>query len=86
MRRLVLLAVCGLALSAASAQAKPLLGIHGDLPRFHELTGQESTVHQAFLAWGQGQSFGAPFASLFSTMTPIPMMTASSRGEFTCNG
>src|SRR5262249_45309389 len=29
---------------------------------------------QAFLAWGQGQSFGEPFANLFSTLTPIPMI------------
>jgi hypothetical protein len=73
-RRLALVAACGLALCAAPAQANPLLGIHGDLPRFQELTGQASTVHQAFLAWGQGQSFGAPFTNLFSTMTPIPMI------------
>jgi hypothetical protein len=74
MRRLVLLALCGLALSAAPAQAKPLLGINGNLPRFTELTGQNSRVHQAVLAWGQGQSFGSPFVSLFATLTPIPMI------------
>jgi len=39
----------GLTALASSAQAKPLLGITGDLPRFQTLTGQDSTVHQAFL-------------------------------------
>ena len=74
MRRLILLALCGLGFFAAPAQAKPLLGINGNLPRFTELTGQSSRVHQAFLAWGQGQSFGSPFLSLFATLTPIPMI------------
>jgi hypothetical protein len=73
-RRLLLLALCGLALFAAPAQAKPLLGINGNLPRFTELTGQSSRVHQAFLTWGQGQSFGSSFVSLFATLTPIPMI------------
>jgi hypothetical protein len=59
---------------ASSAQAKPLLGITGDLPRFQTLTGQASTVHQAFLGWGQGLSYGSPFVSLFGTLTPIPMI------------
>jgi hypothetical protein len=59
---------------ASSAQAKPLLGITGDLPRFQTLTGQASTVHQAFLGWEQGLSYGSPFVSLFGTLTPIPMI------------
>jgi hypothetical protein len=68
-------AVCLSALAfASSAQAKPLLGITGDLPRFETLTGQASTVHQAFLGWGQGLTFGSPFVSLFGTLTPIPMI------------
>jgi hypothetical protein len=67
----VTLAVLGL---AAPAQAQLLLGITGDLPRFKTLVGQDSTVHQAFLGWGQGQSYGAPFASLFALFGPIPML------------
>jgi len=74
MRRLVLLALCGLAAFAARAEAKPLLGINGNLPRFAELTGQRSQVHQAFLAWGQGESFGSPFLALFERLTPVPMI------------
>lgn len=69
------LAVVFAALALASAaQAKPLLGITGDLPRFETLTGQQSTVHQAFLGWGQGLSYGSPFVSLFGTLGPIPMI------------
>src|ERR1700758_5495353 len=51
----LLVALAALAFAGA-AQAKPLLGIAGDLPRFETLTGQDSTVHQAFLGWGQGLS------------------------------
>lgn len=70
-----LLAVVVAALGFASAaQARPLLGITGDLPRFEALTGQQSTVHQAFLGWGQGLSYGSPFVSLFGTLAPIPMI------------
>ncbi len=59
---------------ASSAQAKPLLGIRGDLPRFTTLTGQKSTVHQAFLGWGQGLSYGSSFTTLLGTLGPIPMI------------
>ena len=59
---------------ASAAQAKPLLGITGDLPHFAVETGQQSTVHQAFLGWGQGLSYGTPFVTLFGTLTPIPMI------------
>ena len=71
--RVILVAFAALAF-ASSAQTKPLLGITGDLPRFQTLTGQDSTVHQAFLGWGQGLSYGSPFVSLFGTLTPIPMI------------
>lgn len=59
---------------ASAAQAKPLLGITGDLPHFQVETGQQSTVHQAFLGWGQGISYGAPLVGFLSTLTPIPMI------------
>jgi hypothetical protein len=59
---------------AAPAGAKPLLGITGDLPHFKVETNQDSTVHQAFLGWGQGLSYGSPFVTLFGTLTPIPMI------------
>ena len=73
-RGLALACLAALAFASA-AQAKPLLGITGDLPRFQTLTGQASTVHQAFLGWGQGASYGSSFTTLFGTLTPIPMIT-----------
>ena len=73
MRRVLVVALAGLAFTGA-AEAKPLLGITGNVPRFQTLVGQESTVHQAFLGWGQGQSYGAPFPALFELFGPIPMI------------
>ena len=73
MRRLLLVALAALAL-AAPAQAKPVLGITGDAPRFQAVTGQQSVVRQAFLGWGQGLSYGSPFVALFGTLTPVPMI------------
>ena len=79
--RTVLVVLAALAFAGA-AQAKPLLGIKGDLPRFEVLTGQDSTVHQAFLGWGQGYSYGTPFVGLFATLTPIPMIhLGTAKGE-----
>jgi len=72
-RRALVVALVGLAVGAP-AQAKPLLGITGDLPRFKVLVGQDSTVHQAFLGGGRGQSYGSPFLSLFEQFGPIPMI------------
>jgi hypothetical protein len=71
--RVLLVGLCALVFASA-AQARPLLGITGDLPRFESLTGQDSTVHQAFLGWGQGLSYGKPFVGLFQTLEPIPMI------------
>ena len=62
---------------AADATAHPLLGITGNAARFKDQTGQDSSVSQAFLGWGQGQSYGAPFAGLFPTLAPIPMLTSA---------
>jgi hypothetical protein len=73
MRRALVVALAGLAF-AASAQAKLLLGVNGDLPRLDDLVGQNSIVHEAFLGWGQGQTWGAPFPSLFEQFGPIPMI------------
>jgi hypothetical protein len=51
-----------------------LLGVTGNTARFKGQTGQDSLVDQAFLGWGQGQTFGAPFAVLLPTLAPIPML------------
>jgi hypothetical protein len=76
-RALPLLALVALLVSVAGASgagSKPTLGITGNVARFKVQTGQSSTVVQAFLAWGQGQSFGSPFNVLFQSLQPIPMI------------
>src|SRR5207247_10617145 len=59
----------------------PLLGITGDVARFKTLTGQESLVHEAFLGWGQWQTFGSQFARLLPTLAPIPMIHLGTGGR-----
>ncbi|MGH2971607.1 MAG: hypothetical protein ACRDLE_05670 [Gaiellaceae bacterium] len=73
-RGLVLLVIAAALAFAGTAQAKPLLGITGDLPHFQVETGQQSTVHQAFLGWGQGISYGSSLVPFLGTLTPIPMI------------
>src|SRR5438105_1570046 len=76
MRRLLVAGVCTvfLATPAVALAAKPLLGVTGNIPRFLEQVNQDSIVDQAFLGWGQGQSYGAPFQILFASLAPIPMI------------
>jgi hypothetical protein len=53
MRRLLaLLAALFLAFPAA-ASARPLLGVHGAVDRFDQLTGQRSQVRHIFFGWGE---------------------------------
>jgi hypothetical protein len=51
-----------------------LAGLTGDTASFSSQTGQKTLVHQAFLAWGQGQSSGASFTHLLDLFGPIPML------------
>ena len=80
-------ALAVLALSAGAAPASTgaagtrLLGITGNQARFLSQTGQDSQVRQAFLGWGQGQSYGSPFASLLPTLAPIPMLHLGTGGR-----
>ena len=75
---LVLLLALTLGVSAAQgghdAVNKPLLGISGQPDRFERQTGQDSQVRQLFLGWGQGSTWGSPFAELFAGLKPIPMI------------
>lgn len=72
--------VAAIALACASSASsipvipKPILGVSGNTARFHSQVGQTSVVDQAFLAWGQGQTWGAPFQVLFKSLGPIPMI------------
>src|SRR6266849_5384464 len=65
----------------AAAASGPLLGITGDVARFKAQTGQASSVHQAFLGWEQGHSYGSTFAVLFRTLAPIPMIHLGTKGQ-----
>jgi hypothetical protein len=65
------LAVAG---TATAAAPKPRLGITGNVAHFETLTRQQSVVHQAFLGWGQGQSYGSPFEDLLPMFGPVPML------------
>ena len=81
MRRVPLLALA-LALAAGASAARggsdavnrPLLGIAGQADRFEAQTGQDSQVRQIFLGWGQGSTWGSPFADLFAGLKPVPMI------------
>ena len=56
---------------AAGGQADP--GRTGT-DRFLGQTAQDSIVDEAFLGWGQGQSYGAPFQITCASLVPIPMI------------
>ena len=76
----LLVLVLALAGGASAAQGepdavnKPLLGIAGQADRFESQTGQDSQVRHIFLGWGQGSSWGSPFAQLLAGLKPIPMI------------
>jgi hypothetical protein len=63
------------------AASTRLLGITGNTERFKLQTGQDSQVRQAFLGWGQGLTYGSPFAALLPTLTPIPMLHLGTKGR-----
>ncbi|MHB8641323.1 MAG: glycosyl hydrolase [Gaiellaceae bacterium] len=64
---------------APSALGKTILGLKGQAARFESLTGQHTTVGHLIVGWGQGASWGSPFATLFETMGEIPMLGLSTR-------
>jgi PKD repeat protein len=64
-----------------AATAKPLLGLTGNEARFQSQTGQSSSVRHAFLHWEQGFTWGSPFAALFPTLAPIPMLHVGTEGR-----
>jgi hypothetical protein len=57
-----------------AAASRPILGVTGSVSRFSDQTGQQSLVDQGFLGWGEGQSYGAPFAILLTSLGPVPML------------
>lgn len=70
----------GSAIESRTAASTRLLGITGNVERFEQQTGQRSQVVQAFLGWGQGQSFGAPLPVLIPRLAPVPMLHLGTGG------
>jgi hypothetical protein len=70
--------VCALVLAAGvgarPATSKLLLGVSGDATRFQAETGQRSAIHQVFLGWGQGLTWGKRIGPLLETLRQIPML------------
>ncbi len=64
-----------------AAATGPLLGVNGNDARFKNQTGQASSVNHAFLHWEQGLTWGSPFAVLFPTLGPIPMLHLGTEGQ-----
>src|SRR5258708_4225917 len=85
MRRALLAGLCLIILvatpGAVGAGAKPILGVTGSTSRFKAQTNQVSLVNQAFLGWGHGHTFGAPFQVLFKSLGPIPMIHLGTNGK-----
>ena len=71
---LLALAAATSAFAGGGPVNEPLLGIAGKPDRFERQTGQESQIRQLFLGWGQGSTWGSPFADLFAGLKPIPMI------------
>jgi hypothetical protein len=72
-----LLLASGLALGAGSTRGSSrtiFLGVFGDPARFAAQTGQASGTRLLFVGWGQGLTYGSPFADLFQTMSTKPML------------
>ena len=60
--------------AAAPERSAPLLGVFGNADRFHQLTGQRSTVRHAIIGWDQGRTWGKPLPQLLQRLRPVPML------------
>jgi hypothetical protein len=72
-RRLAAVVLCALVV-VPTAGAWPLFGVLGSISRFESLTGQHAQVGHLIVGWGQGATWGAKFARLFTTMGDVPML------------
>jgi len=75
----VLLCAAVLATPAWGAAPAPLLGLKGEQARFETMTGQQTIVGHVIVGWGQGASWGAPFADDFKSLGQIPMLGLATR-------
>lgn len=85
-RALVVVSILSLAFPAAGS-ARPLLGVHGAVDRFAQLTGQRSHVRHIFFGWGNtrfDQNFPAdgrtPMLAIIPT-TISPLAIARGSGD-----
>jgi hypothetical protein len=79
--RIALVAAVAALAVPSGAVARPLLGVTGSPTRFERLTGQHSTVVQKVIGWGQGDTWGSPFADLFATMGDVPLLSLTMDGR-----
>ena len=88
MRRLLALVAALFLAFPAAASARPLLGVHGAVDRFDQLTGQRSQIRHIFFGWGNtrfDQNFpaGGPtpmIAMIPSTISPLAIARGSGDG------
>jgi hypothetical protein len=68
------LAFLAVAVPAAARTQAPhvFLGVLGDPGRFQQQTGQVSATRLRIVGWGQGATYGSPFAALLATMGTQP--------------
>jgi hypothetical protein len=66
--------VLGTLIIVPAAGARPLFGVLGSISRFESQTGQKPQVGHLIVGWGQGATWGAKFARLFTTMGDVPML------------
>ena len=71
------IATVAAATAGASARSHVLLGVLGDPARFQQQTGQISDTRLQIVGWGQGATYGSPFASLLAAMGAEPMLGLS---------
>jgi hypothetical protein len=69
MRRLLAVAAALFLAFPAAASARPLLGVHGAVDRFDQLTGQRSQIRHLFFGWGNTR-----FDQNFPAGGPTPMI------------
>ncbi len=88
MRRLLALVAALFLAFPAAASARPLLGVHGAVDRFDQLTGQRSQIRHIFFGWGNtrfDQNFpaGGPtpmIAMIPTTISPLAIARGSGDG------
>ena len=69
-----------------AATAKPLLGVNGNVARFQSQTGQARASTTRSSTGDRARPCGSPFAALFPTLAPIPMLHIGTKGKERARG